>query len=85
MKLTSVLVVATTASVCTAFSVAPHKASLGSIRRFMSEDSPVKEEADSVEDPKLFDMNRIVRLGRSRDQDGKSNIWSIEPKMEGNL
>ena len=23
-----------------------------------------------------------VRLGRSRDQDGKSNVWSIEPRME---
>ena len=34
------------------------------------------------EDPNLFEMNRIVRLGRSRDQDGKSNIWSIEPQME---
>ena len=34
------------------------------------------------EDPDLFEMNRIVRLGRSRDQDGKSNIWSIEPMME---
>ena len=29
-----------------------------------------------------FNMNRIVRLGRSRDQDGKSNIWSIEPSMQ---
>ena len=36
------------------------------------------EEADR----KLFDMNRRVRLGRSRDQDGKSNIWSVEPTME---
>jgi hypothetical protein len=33
-------------------------------------------------DKKLFDMNKNVRLGRSRDQDGKSNIWSIEPAME---
>lgn len=31
---------------------------------------------------KLFDMNKRVRLGRSRDQDGKSNIWSIEPAMQ---
>ena len=22
------------------------------------------------------------RLGRTKDQDGKSNIWSVEPKME---
>ena len=26
--------------------------------------------------------NKIFRLGRSKDQDGKSNIWSVEPKME---
>ena len=30
----------------------------------------------------FFDANRRVRLGRSRDQDGKSNVWSIEPRME---
>ena len=33
-------------------------------------------------DASLFNMNRRVRLGRSKDQDGKSNIWSIEPAME---
>ena len=27
-------------------------------------------------------FNKIIRLGRSKDQDGKSNIWSVEPKME---
>ena len=27
-------------------------------------------------------FNRNIRLGRSKDQDGKSNIWSVEPKME---
>eukprot|EP00596_Hydrurales_sp_CCMP1899_P001581 CAMPEP_0119041506 /NCGR_PEP_ID=MMETSP1177-20130426/12501_1 /TAXON_ID=2985 /ORGANISM="Ochromonas sp, Strain CCMP1899" /LENGTH=103 /DNA_ID=CAMNT_0007007607 /DNA_START=203 /DNA_END=514 /DNA_ORIENTATION=+ len=52
----------------------------------MSENEEKKEETIfepefQPEDPKLFDMNRITRLGRSRDQDGKSNIWSIEPKM----
>lgn len=26
--------------------------------------------------------NKINRLGRTKDQDGKSNIWSVEPKME---
>eukprot|EP00607_Mallomonas_marina_P005061 CAMPEP_0182429010 /NCGR_PEP_ID=MMETSP1167-20130531/25413_1 /TAXON_ID=2988 /ORGANISM="Mallomonas Sp, Strain CCMP3275" /LENGTH=98 /DNA_ID=CAMNT_0024612299 /DNA_START=197 /DNA_END=493 /DNA_ORIENTATION=+ len=30
----------------------------------------------------FFNSNKRVRLGRSRDQDGKSNIWSIEPRME---
>jgi hypothetical protein len=44
---------------------------------------PVEMQAfESEEDKKMFDMNRRVRLGRSRDQDGKSNIWSIEPRME---
>ena len=37
---------------------------------------------ETYDDAKLFDMNKNVRLGRSRDQDGKSNIWSIEPRME---
>lgn len=36
----------------------------------------------TASDANLFDMNKRVRLGRSRDQDGKSNIWSIEPKMQ---
>jgi len=27
-------------------------------------------------------FNKILRLGRSKDQDGKSNIWSVEPTME---
>jgi hypothetical protein len=44
------------------------------------------EEPDFIpqgpEDQLRFDMNKRVRLGRSRDQDGKSNIWSIEPTMQ---
>lgn len=27
-------------------------------------------------------FNKNSRLGRSKDEDGKSNIWSVEPKME---
>lgn len=27
-------------------------------------------------------FNKTFRLGKSKDQDGKSNIWSVEPKME---
>lgn len=27
-------------------------------------------------------FNKNIRLGRSKDEDGKSNIWSVEPKME---
>lgn len=29
---------------------------------------------------KLFNKN--IRLGRSKDEDGVGNIWSVEPKME---
>lgn len=39
-------------------------------------------QAEKEEAKMSFEMNRIVRLGRSKDQDGKSNIWSIEPRME---
>ena len=42
----------------------------------------VSPENGEDSDRKIFDMNKRVRLGRSRDQDGKSNIWSIEPTME---
>jgi hypothetical protein len=30
----------------------------------------------------FFEPNKRVRLGRSKDEDGKSNVWSIEPRME---
>jgi len=40
-----------------------------------------EELQEFVPETNFFDSNRIVRLGRSRDQDGKSNIWSIEPRM----
>jgi len=60
-----------------------------STRRMVIDPSDISGEPDPAvqipmdpEDPKLFDMNKRVRLGRSRDQDGKSNIWSIEPRME---
>jgi hypothetical protein len=33
-------------------------------------------------DTTIKSPNKIFRLGRSKDQDGKSNIWSVEPKME---
>jgi hypothetical protein len=54
---------------------------------------PVQEEVEISErtqsdagkgsaDKQMFDMNQRVRLGRSKDQDGKSNIWSVEPRQE---
>jgi hypothetical protein len=33
-------------------------------------------------DPISKSFNKNLRLGRSKDEDGKSNIWSVEPKME---
>jgi hypothetical protein len=49
------------------------------IERETADDSG--DDVVAVDSPKtgegLFNMNRRVRLGRSRDQDGKSNIWSI--------
>ena len=33
-------------------------------------------------DTTIKSFNKNTRLGRSKDQDGKSNIWSVEPKME---
>ena len=44
-----------------------------------------KEEQDYDDEVTSDDdksMNRLIRLGRSKDQDGKSNIWSVEPTME---
>merc|ERR1719181_1220948 len=45
-------------------------------------DEQQEEEPFVPPEPTFFEGNRRVRLGRSKDQDGKSNIWSIEPKME---
>lgn len=53
-----------------------------SLTLMMSDDESAAEPEMELEDKKMFDMNRRVRLGRSRDQDGKSNIWSIEPSMQ---
>jgi hypothetical protein len=35
-------------------------------------------EIDTITKP----FNKNSRLGRTKDQDGKSNIWSVEPNME---
>ena len=56
------------------------------VKVFMAGDDEDVDDAvpefDNDQDKNLFEMNRITRLGRSKDQDGKSNIWSIEPAME---
>lgn len=48
----------------------------------MSQDEEPFQPEETAEGQLKMDMNRLVRLGRSKDQDGKSNIWSIEPTME---
>jgi hypothetical protein len=72
-------------AVCSAFR-APSVARHSSFQRYAIDPSDVvpkgPEPVLDFEEQKLFDMNKNVRLGRSRDQDGKSNIWSIEPRME---
>lgn len=69
------------------YTLTPYKSKVSSIMSLRmaddkSNDKVVMTDSDVNQDPSLFDMNRIVRLGRSKDQDGKSNIWSIEPTME---
>jgi hypothetical protein len=52
--------------------------------RFVSKINSGEPSEVPAEEPKpeLFSMNKRVRLGRSKDEDGKSNIWSIEPTMQ---
>lgn len=40
-----------------------------------------EEEKIDQELSKFFELNRLVNYGRSVDEDGKSNIWGMEPKM----
>lgn len=42
---------------------------------------PVAPEANSQSVRSFFAPNENIRLGSSRDQDGKSNVWAVEPKM----
>ena len=48
---------------------------------------PVVQQQDNVEfatateKKKLLDMNARARMGRTKDQEGKSNIWPVETKM----
>jgi hypothetical protein len=47
----------------------------------VNDDNNSEQENNDLEiDTKSF--HKILRLGRSKDQDGKSNIWSVEPTME---
>ncbi|CAN0004679.1 unnamed protein product [Ectocarpus sp. 13 AM-2016] len=44
-----------------------------------AEQDPTQDATASVKS--FFAPNENVRLGSSRDQDGKSNVWAVEPKM----
>jgi len=57
-----------------------HSSSIRSSLKATESDAP--EPDFEPENASLFNMNKRVRLGRSRDEDGKSNIWSIEPTMQ---
>lgn len=75
------------AALVSSFTMAPYKSKVfSSMSLKMSEEQTTEKvvmtDSDINQDPRMFDMNRRVRLGRSKDQDGKSNIWSIEPTME---
>lgn len=57
----------------------------------MAEEEAVEEVTEEAADiagdatksvQSFFAPNENVRLGSSRDQDGKSNVWAVEPKMK---
>ncbi len=35
-----------------------------------------------IEQCEITETNKKIRTGRSEDEDGKTNVWSVEPKME---
>jgi hypothetical protein len=41
-----------------------------------------KENNNNKNDDSELYPTKTFRLGRSKDQDGKGNVWSVEPKME---
>ena len=45
------------------------------------EEKREEEEKIDQELSNFFELNRLVNYGRSVDEDGKSNIWGMEPKM----
>ena len=53
----------------------------------ISEDTQKIKETKEIEQCELeqceiTETNKKIRTGRSEDEDGKTNVWSIEPKME---
>lgn len=41
-----------------------------------------KENKNNNDNDSELYPTKTFRLGRSKDQDGKGNVWSVEPKME---
>ncbi|KAG5175029.1 hypothetical protein JKP88DRAFT_101142 [Tribonema minus] len=50
----------------------------------VEEEEVVEDEAEAPQfgQSGFFQPNANMRYGASRDQDGKSNVWAIEPKMK---
>jgi len=51
---------------------------------FLRNDQEIGNKSGEEKDKQIDtnSINKIIRLGRSKDQDGKSNIWSVEPRMD---
>ena len=63
---------------------AKEKAQLNSTQ-IIIDTSIISEETDDTneaEEYEIVEINKKVRTGRSEDEDGKTNVWSVEPKME---
>lgn len=54
----------------------------GYCRLFSFVDDNNFENDDKEDDNAINKFNTNFRLGRTKDEDGKNNIWSVEPKME---
>jgi hypothetical protein len=84
MKLILILVALLVAlSTVSAFSPSTGRFSRVILKNFAADgDNEMSTTPEESSAPGFFDGNKRVRLGRSKDEDGKSNIWSIEPTMQ---
>eukprot|EP01041_Mallomonas_annulata_P002905 gene2905-5702_t len=89
IALTLIIAISTALSANAYLVSKPFSHRLVRLNRLSMTEEPIVAETDDeepmpmgMEEPEgFFNSNKRVRLGRSRDQDGKSNIWSIEPRM----
>jgi hypothetical protein len=84
MKLIAILVaLLLSLSTVSAFSPSTGRFSRVILKTFAADgDNELSTTPEESSAPGFFDGNKRVRLGRSKDEDGKSNIWSIEPTMQ---